>query len=204
MKTVKEWINPVHVRRIEGALQPQLRWLANRERVSVNMRLRTKFLLSLVLIIAGLSFSTLLIVGHAAQEQVQRALEQDTRNSVGTFENVRAERQIELDRDAEILATLPSIKSIMADDDPQTIQTSSEEAWRASDTELFALADWTGKIVALHTTVPGFPQAAAQDMLALMRADTKGGWWFAHGHLYQVARQPIALGSSTQLNLGTV
>ena len=111
-------LNPVHVRRIEGALQPQLRWLANRERVSVNMRLRTKFLLSLVLIIAGLTFSTLLIVGHAAQEQVQKALEQDTRNSVGTFQNVRNERQIELNRDAEILATLPSIKSIMADESP--------------------------------------------------------------------------------------
>ncbi len=212
MRHVREWINPVHVRslprqietRLGSALEPQLRWLKNRERVSPNLRLRTKFLLSLVLIIAGLTFATLTIVGHTAEEQVQRALEQDTRNSVGTFENVRAERQIELNRDAEILATLPSIKSIMADDDPATIQTSSEEAWRASDTELFALADWTGKIVALHTTGPSFPQAAAQDMLALMRSDTKGGWWFAHGHLYQVARQPIALGSSTQLNLGTV
>src|ERR1700678_82137 len=196
MKTVKEWINPVHVRRIEGALQPQLRWLANRERVSVNMRLRTKFLLSLVLIIAGLTFSTLLIVGHAAQEQVQKALEQDTRNSVGTFENVRTERQIELNRDAEILATLPTIKSMMADDDPATIQDSSEEQWRTSDTELFALADWTGKIVAMHTAVPGFSNAAAQDMLSLMNGDAKGGWWYSHGHRYQVARQPFALGSS--------
>src|ERR1700734_4546777 len=84
-------------------------------RTSFGLGLRTKFLLSLVLIIAGLTFATLLIVGHTAEEQVQKALEQDTRNSVGTFENVRAERQIELDRDAEILATLPSMKSIMAD-----------------------------------------------------------------------------------------
>ncbi|HEY0702160.1 MAG TPA: ATP-binding protein [Candidatus Acidoferrales bacterium] len=212
MKTVKEWFNSGQVRRLERhletrlgtALQPQLRWLANRERVSPNLRLRTKFLLSLVLIIAGLTFSTLLIVGHAAQEQVEKSLEQDTRNSVATFDNVRAERQIELNRDAEILATLPTIKFIMDNEDPATIQTASEEPWRASDTELFALADWTGKIVALHTTVPGFTPAAAQDMLALMHNDGKGGWWFAHGHLYQVARHPIALGSSSQLNLGTV
>src|SRR5580704_16291796 len=154
MKTVKEWINPVHVRRIEGALQPQLRWLANRERVSVNMRLRTKFLLSLVLIIAGLTFSTLLIVGHAAQEQVQKALEQDTRNSVGTLQNVRAERQIELNRDAEI----------------------------------FALADWTGKIVALHSKTPGFPVSAATDMVEHARGTgAQGAWWFGQGNLYQIA-----------------
>ena len=205
MKTVKEWINPVHVRRIEGALQPQLRWLANRERVSVNMRLRTKFLLSLVLIIAGLTFSTLLIVGHAAQEQVQKALEQDTRNSVGTFQNVRAERQIELNRDAEILATLPSIKSIMADESPVTIQEASEEAWRSSDTELFALADWTGKIVALHSKTPGFPVSAATDMVEHARGTgAQGAWWFGQGHLYQVAAHPIEIGTSSQLNLGSV
>ncbi len=205
MKTVKEWINPVHVRRIEGALQPQLRWLANRERVSVNMRLRTKFLLSLVLIIAGLTFSTLLIVGHAAQEQVQKALEQDTRNSVGTFQNVRAERQIELNRDAEILATLPSIKSIMADESPVAIQEASEEAWRSSDTELFALADWTGKIVGLHSKTPGFPVSAATEMVEHARGTgAQGAWWFGQGHLYQVAAHPIEIGTSSRLNLGSV
>src|SRR6202522_3082044 len=205
MKTVKEWINPVHVRRIEGALQPQLRWLANRERVSVNMRLRTKFLLSLVLIIAGLTFSTLLIVGHAAQEQVQKALEQDTRNSVGTFQNVRAERQMELTREAEILATLPSIKSMMADEETDKIQSASDEAWRSGDTELFALADWTGKIVALHTKVPGFSESSAEAMVARARGGgAQGAWWFEHGHLYQVAARPIEIGSSSQLNLGTV
>src|SRR5271156_2766012 len=167
MKPVSGWkINPAHVRRIESAGGPQLRWLATRERVSPNLHLRTKFLLSLVLVIAGLTFSTLLIVGRAAETQVQRAIEQDTRNSVGTFQNVRAERQIELNREAEILATLPSIKSMMADEEPAAIQSASEEPWRSGDTQLFALADWRGKIVALHSSVPGFPQSAAEEMFA--------------------------------------
>jgi signal transduction histidine kinase len=206
MKPIQGWrVNPAHVRRIESALEPQLRWLANRERVSVNLRLRTKFLLSLVLVIAGLTFSTLLIVGHAAEGQVQKAIEQDTRNSVSTFQNVRAERQIELNRDAEILATLPSIKSIMADEDPVTIQEASEEAWRSSNTELFALTDWRGKIVALHTTIPGFPQTAAQEMVTqALGTGAQGAWWFGRGHLYQVAAHPIEIGSSSQLNLGSV
>src|ERR1700723_2806643 len=119
-----------HVRRIEQAFGPQLRWLSTRERASINLRLRTKFLLSLVLVIAGLTFATLAIVGHGAEEQVQKGIEQDTRNSVGTFQNLHAQRQIELNRDAEILATLPSIKSVMADGRPDAIQTASEQAWR--------------------------------------------------------------------------
>ena len=69
--------------------------------------LRTKFLFSIVLIIAGLTFATLLIVGHTAEGQVQREIEKDTRNSILTFENLRAERQLEENRQAELLATLP-------------------------------------------------------------------------------------------------
>jgi len=206
MKLISGWkINPEHVRRIEIAFEPQLRWLANRERVSKNLRLRTKFLLSLVLVIAGLTFATLLIVGHAAEDQVQKAIQQDTRNSVGTFQNVRAQRQLELNRDAELLATLPSVKSMMADEEPANIQNASEEIWRSGDTELFVLADWSGKIVALHTSVPGFPPSAAQELLSQSPVTgAGGGWWFGHGHLYQVATHPIEIGSSSQLNLGTV
>ena len=206
MKPISGWkLKPEHVRRIETALEPQLRWLATRERVPVNLRLRTKFLLSLVLVIAGLTFATLLIVGRAAEGQVQKSIEQDTRNSVETFKNVHAQRQVQLNRDAEILATLPSVKSIMADENPENIQDASQEIWRSGDTELFVLADWSGKIVALHTTTPGFPLSAAQELLAHSPSNgADGGWWFAHGHLYQVATKPIKMGSSSQLNLGTV
>jgi two-component system cell cycle sensor histidine kinase/response regulator CckA len=206
MKPILGWkLDSPHVRRIEQAFGPQLRWLSTRERASINLRLRTKFLLSLVLVIAGLTFATLAIVGHGAEEQVQKGIEQDTRNSVGTFQNLHAQRQIELNRDAEILATLPSIKSVMADGRPDAIQTASEEAWRSGDIELFALADWTGKIVALHTTVPGFPRSAAEEMVARARdGGVQGAWWFGHGHLYQVAAHSIEIGSSSQLNLGTV
>ena len=51
---------------------------------------------------------------------------------------------------------------MMADEKLAGIQDSSEQIWRSGDAELFALADWTGKIVALHTLVPGFPREAAE------------------------------------------
>ena len=55
---------------------------------------------------------------------------------------------------------------MMADERLADIQDASEEVWRSGDAELFALADWTGKIVALHTLVPGFPREAAEQALA--------------------------------------
>jgi signal transduction histidine kinase/CheY-like chemotaxis protein len=169
------------------------------------MRLRTKFLLSLVLVIAALTFSTLLIVGRAAEEQVQKAVEQDTRNSVLTFQNIRAERQLELNRQAEIFSTLPAVKALMAGEVAKA-QTASDEVWRSTNLDLFALSDWTGKIVALHTAFSGFSRSSAEEMFSQSRGvGESGGWWFGHGHLYQVAMRPVELGSpDTQLHLGTV
>src|SRR5580658_4296107 len=108
---------------------------------SAKLRLRTKFLLSVSSIIAGLTFATLLIVGHAAEDQVLKSVEQDTRNSELTFQNLRAERQIQLNRSADVFATLPAVKELMADENLSSIQNASEEIWRSGDAELFALAD---------------------------------------------------------------
>jgi HAMP domain-containing protein len=170
------------------------------------VRLRTKFLLSLTIVIAALTFATLAVVRHAAEELVRESVEQDARNSVLTFQNLRAERQFELERSAELLATLPELKAMMADDQVSSIQDASEPMWRSGETELFALANWTGKIVALHTLVPGFPREAAETALAHSAGSNgTGAWWFSDGHLYQVAVRPIQLGGpSSQMYLGTV
>lgn len=192
---------------------------------NVVLRLRTKFLLSLILVIAGLTFATLLIVGRSAEIQVRQDIEKDTRNSILTFQNLRAERQIELNRQAELLATLPSVKALMSEDaptassSPDSIGDASsatsehstdgdvtEELWRSGGYDLFALADWRGKIVALHTAIPGFSADTAEKMFSSSSGlgDT-GGWWFGNGHLYQIASRPVHLGSpSENKNLGTV
>ena len=183
-----------------------LRWLDASDSALAKARLRTKLLLSLTLLIAALTFATLAVVRHAAEEQVRTAVEKDARNSVLTFQNLRAERQFQLERAAELLATLPDLKEMMADDQMAAIQDASEQMWRSSDTELFALADWTGKIVALHTLVPGFPREIAEQSLAHSSTANGGdGWWFGGGHLYQVALRPIQLrGESSKMYLGTV
>jgi signal transduction histidine kinase/ActR/RegA family two-component response regulator len=183
-----------------------LRWLDTTDSGLAKARLRTRLLLSLTLLIAALTFATLAVVRHAAEEQVRAAVEKDARNSVLTFQNLRAERQIQLERAAELLATLPELKAMMADEHLARIQDASEQMWRSGDTELFALADWTGKIVALHTLVPGFPRGVAEQALAHSSASNGGdGWWFGGGHLYQVALRPIQLrGESSKMYLGTV
>jgi len=191
---------------IQGRLVPTFDLLRGRADTSRRLRLRMKFLLSLVLVIAALTFSTLLIVGHSAEGQVQKAIEQDTRNSVLTFENIRAERQLELSRNADLISTLPAVKALMTDPDAANMDDAFEGIWHSKNFDLVALADWTGKIVALHTSSPGFPISAAQEMFEQSRgASEKGTWWFGQGHLYQAAMRPIDLSDPpAKMHLGTV
>jgi signal transduction histidine kinase/CheY-like chemotaxis protein len=191
---------------IQGRLVPTFDLLRGRAATSRRLRLRMKFLLSLILVIAALTFSTLLIVGHSAEGQVQKAIEQDTRNSVLTFENIRAERQLELSRNAELISTLPAVKALMTDPDAASMDDAFDGIWHSKNFDLLALADWTGKVVALHTSSPGFPISAAQEMFEQSRgASEKGIWWFGLGHLYQAAMKPIDLSDPpTKMHLGTV
>ncbi len=191
---------------IQERLAIVLDWLRLHAASSGRLRLRTKFLLSLVLVIAALTFSTLLIVGHSAEGLVQKAIEQDTRNSVLTFQNMRAERQLELARNAELISTLPAVKALMADPEAPGMNEAFEGIWHSKNFDLLALADWTGKITALHTSSGGFPIGAAQEMFEQSRgAGEQGTWWFGHGHLYQAAMMPIDLRDPpTRMHLGTV
>jgi signal transduction histidine kinase len=184
-----------------------LQWVRDSRKTPVVLRLRTKFLLSIVLIIAGLTFATLLIVGRTAEKQVQREMEKDTRNSILTFQNLRAERQIEENRQAELLATLPTVKSLLSpEEDSPEMQEAAENLWLARGYELVVLADWKGKIIALHTSTPGFSKKDAEEMLSRSQGmGGTGGWWYGSGRLYQVAARPVQLGPVVaNMRLGTV
>ena len=74
-------------------------------KILANMRLRTKFLLSLVLVTAGLTCATLLVVWHTARVQVQREMEDEARNAILAFQVVQQQHQIELSHKADLLAT---------------------------------------------------------------------------------------------------
>ena len=52
----------------------------------VKLRMRTKLLLSMLLISAGLTGSSFLLVRHSVQAQVRKSIVADLRNSVTTFQ----------------------------------------------------------------------------------------------------------------------
>jgi signal transduction histidine kinase len=168
----------------------------------LKLRMRTKFLLSMLLISAGLTCTSLLLVRHSVQKQIRGEIFADLRNSVSTFENFQRERELTLTHAAELLADLPNLRALMTTQHEATIQDASSGLWRLAGSDLFLLADRTGSVVALHTASPGLTREMAQQSLAGTLSDESSGhWWFGGQHLYEVFLRPIYFGPAEENRL---
>ncbi|HEY6337353.1 MAG TPA: HAMP domain-containing protein, partial [Candidatus Sulfotelmatobacter sp.] len=158
--------------------------------------MRTRFLFSMLLIIAGLTTTSLLLVRRSVERNFRRQIAVNLRNSVNTFENVQRQREMMLTRSAELLADLPITRAIMTSPDPVTIQDASQDVWQIAGADLFVLVDRSGKVVALHTRTSGFTREDADKYFhqSLGEGD-RSHWWYGAHHLYQVFVQPVYFGT---------
>ena len=162
-------------------------------------RLRTRFLLSMLLITAGLTAMSLLVVRHSVQRHVREGIVQDLRNSVTTFQNFQHDREVMLTRSAELVADLPITRAIMTAHDPATIQDASRDVWQLTGSDLLVLANRNGSVVVLHTKSSGFTRETAQQYFQRSLSEEDfSHWWFGANHLYQTFVQPVYFGSKTE------
>lgn len=163
------------------------------------LRLRTRFLLAMLLITTGLTLTSLFLVRRTVENNVRQSIAVNLRNSVAAFQDYRHERETMLTGDVALLADLPITRNIMSVSDPVTIQDASEDVADIANNDLFVLINRTGKVVALHTKTPGFSREAAQKYFqqSLEDRDASSHWWFGEHHLYQTFIQPVYRGSRT-------
>ena len=164
------------------------------------LRLRTRFLLSMLLITAGLTTISLLLVRHSVQTNVRQSIATNLRNSVAAFQDFRHERETMLTGDVALLADLPITRAIMTSPDPVTIQDASEDISQIANSDLLVLVDRNDRIVALHTKTPGLSQQAAAEYFQESLDGERGEnshWWLGGHTLYQTFIQPIYRGSRT-------
>ena len=169
----------------------------------VKLRMRTKFLLSMLLISVGLTCTSLLLVRRSVQAQVRKQIVADLRNSVSTFQNFQHERELTLTHSAELMADLPILRALMTTPHAHeaTIQDASDHLWRLAGSDLFVLADRQGRVVAQHTTSPGLTREMAQASFMNLNEEGPQHWWFGGQHLYEVFLRPIYLGPPSENGL---
>jgi signal transduction histidine kinase len=165
------------------------------------LRLRTRFLLSMLLITTGLTTTSLLLVQRSIRSNVRQSIAVNLKNSVAAFQDFRHERETMLTSDVALLADLPITRSIMTAPDPVTIQDASRAVWQIASSDLFVLVNASGKVVALHTKTPGFtPEAAQKYFQQSLDEDRRESshWWLGEHHLYQTFIEPVYRGSRTE------
>jgi signal transduction histidine kinase len=163
----------------------------------VRLRLQTKFLLSMVLITAGLTSLSLLLVRQSVRSQVRQEIFSDLQNSVSTFQSFQREKVVTLSHSADLLADLPNLRALMTTHDEVTIQDGSAALWKLAGSDLFVLADRNGNVVALDINAPGFTRQMAQDSLTSSLAHEER-WWFGSHNLYEVFVKPIYFGPAAE------
>ena len=168
------------------------------------LRLRTRFLLSMVLVTTLLTSTSLLLVQRSIRNNVRQKISSDLKDSVEAFQDFRHERERMLTSDVALLAYLPITRAIMTSPDPVTIQDASQDVSQIAASDLFVLVDRSGRVVALHTKTPGFTREAAtkyfQQSLDEDRGETSH-WWLGEHHLYQTFIEPIYSGSRAEGSL---
>ena len=156
----------------------------------------------MLLISAGLTSTSLLLVRRSVQTQVTKEIFSDLRNSVSTFQNFQRERELTSTHSAELLADLPNLRALMTTQHAATIQDASNSLWRLAGSDLFVLADRSGRVVALHTVSPGLTREMAQQSLAsALNQQGPEHWWFGGRHLYEVFLKPIYFGPAAENRL---
>ncbi len=173
-----------------------------RNRGVSGLRLRTKFLLSMLLVSAALTTTTLLVVRATVQGQVRREIQKGLGNSVLTFQDFQRQREETLARSAQLLADLPNVRALMTTRDHATIQDASGGIWRLAGSDLFVLADPAANIMAMHVSGPGpTPETVSESLRTSLRSGKSTGWWYGNEHLYEVFVQPIYFGGPAENRL---
>jgi signal transduction histidine kinase len=168
-------------------------------RIMAQVPLRVKFLVLLLLGVVTVTLATLLMVRWTIEEKIRAEIASDLRNSVLTFKTFQRERETTRNHAAELLADLPTVKALMTTADAVTIQDASAATWRFSGSDLLALADPKGKIMAVYGNRQEVTLATTQEALARsIQLPVRQQWWFLGGHLYEVFFQPIYSGGSNQ------
>ena len=149
---------------------------------------------TMALVIALVTGASLLLIRHQLREQVTDDLSRDLDHSVITFQNLQAERLGALERENALLAELPTLKALMTSGDDLTIQDGAAEFWQLSGTDLFMLADPSGRVVAAYAKNVPADNTLRQGMKILLNSSKKH-YLIDGGSLFACALRPLYFGS---------
>lgn len=161
----------------------------------LGVRTHVLLVLAMALVTVIVTSVFLILLRHRLHIQMTDDLSQDLNHSVITFENLQAERLVALDRENALLAELPTLKALMTSSDDLTVQDGAVEFWQISGTDLFALADATGRMVAVYAK-NGPSSPSLTDALHNLLSSQDKHYLLDGRYLYACSLRPLYFGSA--------
>ena len=162
-------------------------------RQTVGFATRTMLLLTLGLVVVGITAASLSILRARLHQQVQRDVSSDLRRSVQTFASLRQQRRLTLQRENALLADLPSLKALMTTRDQRTVVDGGERFWKVSGNDLFALATPDGEVLAAYTTDRPADGRLTSDLSEVLGRDNQE-YLLSSGRFFTYAVQSLRFG----------
>lgn len=159
------------------------------------IRTHLLLVLAMALVTVIVTGVCLLLIRNRLRTDVRDNLSRDLSHSVGAFHDLQTERFNALDRENALLADLPTLKALMTSGDELTIQDGAVEFWQISGNDLFALADSTGRVVAVYARGTSASARFRHDLEALLVAPQKH-YLIDGGSLYACTVRPLHFGTA--------
>lgn len=158
------------------------------------IRTQVLLVLAMAFVTVVVTATSLFLIRQRLRAQVTDDLSHDLSHSVVAFHNLQAERLSALERENSLLAELPPLKALMTSGDDLTIQDGATEFWQLSGDDLFALADPSGRIVAVYTKT-GAPDAMLRSALRSLIGSPDKHYLIDGTSLYACSAKALYLGS---------
>ena len=162
------------------------------------LRMRTTLLIPLLILSFGCTLLSLLVIRTIVKQQTQTNLASDLQHSVKTYRNFQHQQRELLARESALLADLPSLKSLMTTYDQRTIEDGGVEFWEVSGSDVFALLDQSGKLIAAYNLGPALSRIGVARGLAAGLHTSDPILLALDDRLYEISMQPLYFGSKEQ------
>jgi signal transduction histidine kinase len=158
-------------------------------------RMRTTLMVSLLAVSLGLTVTCLFIIRVTVQQEISKSLQADLEHSLDTFRNQANQSNRMLNREAALLADLPSLKNLMSTQDAYTIQDGSGVFWEDSGSDFFALTSMSGKLFTYSNRGAKLSDDSVKRGLQACMTSAEEACMIAFGQsLYEVSIQPLYFG----------
>jgi signal transduction histidine kinase len=185
---------------VDGPITNDVQMAANSSRESRGLRTRVLLTLAMAAIIAGTTLVSVLAIRQPLQALFVGSVSSDLENSIAIFAKFQSERLVALDRENALLADLPDLRALMTTNDERTIEDGGVRFWKVSGSDLFALADHNGRIVAAFNGASAVGEPLREDLRSYV-SGAPNPFLVSGNQLFGCSVRPIYFGSQSE---GTV